>query len=47
MKIVVTFEMDDDDEMADPEHEMGVTNAGYEYLMRVIPGSDIDVRRES
>ena len=47
MKIVVTFEMDEDDKMADPSHEMGVTNEGYEYLMRVIPGYDVDVRREA
>ena len=33
MKIEVTFELDDDDDFADPDHEMGVTNAGYEHLI--------------
>lgn len=47
MRIVVTFDLDADDPNADPNHEMGVTNACYEYLVRVIPGYDVDVRRES
>lgn len=45
MKIQVTFEMDEDDEMADPTHEMGVTNEGYEYIMNRMPGYDVEVQR--
>lgn len=45
MKIQVTFEMDEDDQLADPTHEMGVTNAGYEYLLAKIPGYDVEVKR--
>lgn len=45
MKIRVTFVLDDDDENADPQHEMGITNACYEHLLKVIPGDDIDVER--
>jgi hypothetical protein len=45
MKIQVTFEMDEDDENADPDHEMGVTNECYQHLMRVIPGYDMEVWR--
>lgn len=45
MKIQVTFEMDEGDEYADPEHEMGVTNEGYEFIMSVVPGYDVDVKR--
>jgi hypothetical protein len=45
MKIQVTFDMDEGDDLADPLHEMGVTEEGYEYLLRVIPGDDIDIKR--
>jgi hypothetical protein len=45
MKIQVTFEIDEDDDYADPEHEMGLTEAGYEHLVRVIPGYDVDIKR--
>ena len=47
MKIEVTFNITEDDEYADPDHEMGVNNEGYEYLMDVIPGDDIKIRRVS
>lgn len=47
MKIIVTFEMDEDDEFADPTHPMGVTNEGYEFIMRAMPGYDLDVQRAS
>lgn len=45
MKIQVTFEMDDDDPMADPDHPMGVTARGLEYIMSAVPGYDVDVKR--
>lgn len=45
MRIQVTFEMDEDDEYADPDHEMGVTNECYEHLIRQMPGYDLEVRR--
>lgn len=45
MRIQVTFIMDEEDEAADPNHEMGITNKAYERLIMVIPGYDVDVRR--
>jgi hypothetical protein len=45
MKIQVTFELDEDDESADPNHEMGVTTACYEWLIHSIPGYDVEVER--
>jgi hypothetical protein len=44
-KIVITMEVDDD--YADPDHEMGVTNEGYEEIIRRLSavGYDIDVER--
>lgn len=47
MKIEVTFELDEDDDFADPDHEMGITAECFEHLVRVIPGYDVDVRRLS
>ena len=45
MRIQITFEMDEDDDYADPKHEMGVTEACYEWLVTYLPGTDIDVKR--
>jgi hypothetical protein len=48
MKIQVTFELDEDDENADPEHEMGVTNDAFDRLHRCVSelgGDDMDVER--
>jgi hypothetical protein len=45
MKIQVTFDLDEDDEYADPGHEMGVTAECYERLVSVIPGYDVEVER--
>ena len=45
MKIQVTFELDEDDEYADPDHELGLTSKGYEYILAKIPGYDIEVER--
>jgi len=49
MKIIVTFELEDED--GDPSHETGITNEQYEALVgrsRLPDGAyDIDVRRES
>lgn len=44
-KVIITMEVDDD--YADPDHEMGVTNEGYELLLRKLGslGDDIEVRR--
>lgn len=45
MKIYITMEVDD--EYADPTHEMGVTEAGYEAIVHALMGigDDIDVHR--
>lgn len=45
MKIQITFELDEDDEYADPGHEMGVTEAGYEYIVDRLFGDDFHVVR--
>lgn len=45
MRIQVTFEMDEDDPLADPTHEMGITAECYELLVLLIPGYDIEVER--
>jgi hypothetical protein len=45
MKIQVTFEMDEDDDLAEPDHEMGVSEDCYLLIHRVIPGYDIEIKR--
>jgi hypothetical protein len=39
--------MDVDDEYADPDHDMGITEQGYEQIMDALSGvgEDIDIRR--
>ena len=45
-KIIVVLEVDD--ELADPRHETGLTNEGYELLMSRVTsvGDVVDVRRD-
>jgi hypothetical protein len=45
MKITITMDLDDG--YADPDHPMGITEAGYDELTNVLMlfGSDIDVKR--
>lgn len=45
MKITITGDVDDD--YADPDHEMGVTNEGYEAILGGLSGilDDIDIKR--
>ena len=45
MKIVITMNLDDS--LADPEHPMGVTEAGYEQITDMLSGlgDKIDVAR--
>lgn len=47
MKVRITMEVADD--IADPNHSMGVTNEGYERIVEaLIPyGDDIDIKRET
>ena len=44
-KIYIVMEVDD--EYADPTHEMGVTEAGYEAIVHALMGigDDIDIKR--
>lgn len=46
-KVTITMEIDDD--YADPEHWMGVTNEGFELLFRALSpyGDDIDINRSA
>ena len=46
MKIIIT--MDIDVEFADSEHETGLTEEGYDLILRKLApyGDDIDIRRE-
>lgn len=32
MQVIITLEVDEGDECAEPSHEMGITNAAYERL---------------
>lgn len=45
MKIQITFDIDD--ELADPEHEMGVTDEGYEAIIDALGelGRDFQIRK--
>lgn len=43
MKIMVTFEIDEDDPYADPDHPMGITNECFERLISTLPGYDVEV----
>ncbi len=43
-KITITMEVDD--YFADDEHETGVTNEGYEKLIRILGGFGFDVEVE-
>lgn len=45
-KVIITMEIDD--EYADPDHEMGVTNEGYELLVSRLGalGTDVEVERD-
>lgn len=43
VRIQVTFRIDEDDDYADPDDEMGLSEAGYQHLIRYIPGYDINV----
>lgn len=46
MKIKIVMEVED--EFADPEHDTGLTNAGWELMFRGLShlGYDIEVERE-
>lgn len=47
MKIRITCDIDD--EYSDPMHDMGVTNEGYEAIMRALTSvgaDDIDIQQE-
>lgn len=45
MRIIITMDLDDD--YADPHHEMGVTEEGYEEIIDAIGhlGTDIAIRK--
>lgn len=45
-RVVITMEIDE--EYADPDHEMGVTEEGYTALVRALAGfgDDVEVSRE-
>ena len=45
MKIIITIDLDDD--FADPDHQMEITEEGYQLITDALGdlGSDIDVRR--
>ena len=47
MKVYIAMEIEDS--YADPAHEMGVTNEGYEAIVDALLGigDDIDVRRDA